>query len=112
MVKILRPFEEATVVVSNEGSSATLVIPELNSLVHFLESTTSDDEESIQTIKRKMLLSLNSRYATKELNKLYALPTLLDSCFKIRVFSSSTAVIQARQWLAEEFYFMLVSNNC
>ena len=38
-----------------------------------------------------------------ELNKLYALPTLLDSRFKIRVFSSLAAVIKARQWLAEEF---------
>ena len=40
VVKILKPFEEATVVVSNEGSSAALVIPVVNSLVHFLESTT------------------------------------------------------------------------
>ena len=36
VVKILKPFEEATVVVSNEGSSAALVIPVVNSLVHFL----------------------------------------------------------------------------
>ena len=79
VVKILKPFEEATVVVSNEGSSAALVIPVVNSLVHFLESTTSDDDEGIRTMKRKMLLSLNNRYATMELNKFYALPTLLDS---------------------------------
>ena len=79
VVKILKLFEEATVVVSNEGSSAALVIPVVNSLVHFLESTTSDYDEGIQTMKRKMLLLLNNRYATMELNKLYALPTLFDS---------------------------------
>ena len=50
----------------------------------------------------QLLLSLNNHYATMELNKL-ALPTLLDSRFKMRVFSSSAAVIQARQWLAEDF---------
>lgn len=71
--------------------------------MHFLENTTSDDDEGIRTMKRKMLLSLNNRYATMELNKLYALPTLLDPRFKIRVFSSSSAVIQARQCLTEEF---------
>ena len=70
VVKILKPFEEATVVVSNEGSSAALVIPVINSLVHFQESTTSDDKEGIRTMKRKMLLSSNNRYATMELNKL------------------------------------------
>ena len=31
------------------------------------------------------------------------MPTLLDCRFKIQVFSSSAAVIQARQWFAEEF---------
>ena len=50
-----------------------------------------------------MLLSLNNCYATMEMNKLYALPTLLDSRFKIRVFSLSSAVIQVRQCLTEEF---------
>ena len=54
-------------------------------------------------MKRKMLLSLNNRYATMETNKLYALPTLLDPRFKIQVLSSSQSVIQARQCLTEEF---------
>ena len=40
-----------------------------------------------------------------ETNKLYALPTLLDPWFKVRVLSSSSSssVIQARQYLTEEF---------
>ena len=48
-------------------------------------------------MKRKMLLSMNNRYATMETNKLFALPTLLNPWFKVRVFSSSSSssVIQA-----------------
>ena len=41
VVKVLKPFEEVTIAVSSEGSSAVLVIPVVNSLVHFLENTRS-----------------------------------------------------------------------
>jgi len=103
VVKVLKLFEDVTVAVSNEGSSTALIIPVVNSLVHFLENTFTDDDEGVQTMKRKMLLSLNNRYATMETNKLYALHMLLDPQFKIRVFLLSSAVIQARQCLTEEF---------
>ena len=36
VVKVLKPFEEATVAVSSEGASAALTIPIVNSLKHFL----------------------------------------------------------------------------
>ena len=41
VVEVLMPFEEVTIAVSIEGSSAVLVIPVVNSLVHFLENTSS-----------------------------------------------------------------------
>ena len=102
VVKVLKPFEEATTAVSAEGSSAALIIPVVNSLIHFLENMTSDEDEGIRTMKGKMLLSIKTRFAAMETNKLYLLPTLLDPRFKIRVFSSQTAIIQARQCLIEE----------
>jgi len=83
VVKVLKPFEEATVAVSNEGSSAALIIPVVNSLVQLLESTSTDEDEGVRTMKRKMLLSVNNCYVTIETNKLYALPMLLDPQFKI-----------------------------
>ena len=79
------------------------MIPVVNSLVHFLENTSTDKDEGVRTMKRKMLLSLNNRYATIETNKFYALPTLLDPRFKVWVFSSTSSVIQARQCLTAEF---------
>ena len=74
MVKVLKPF--------------------VNPLVHFLEKC-SDEDEGVQTMRSKML--------TMETNKLYLLLTLLDPYFKIRVFSSQSAVTQARQCLIEEY---------
>ena len=86
IVKVLKPFEEATVVVSNEASWAALAISVVNSLVHFLEKTSSDEDEGVRTMKRKMLLSLNNHYTSMEINKLYALPTLLDLQLKFECF--------------------------
>ena len=89
--------------VSSEGASAALTIPIVNSLTHFLRNTAEDDE-GVQTMKRKILSALNTRFASMETNKLYVLPTMLDPRFK--VFSSSVAVIQARQCLTEEFILL------
>ena len=90
VVKVLKPFEEATVAVSSEGASAALTIPIVNSLTHFLRNTAKDDDDKgVQTMKRKMLSSLNTRFASMETNKLYVLPTMLDPWFKVKNFSSS-----------------------
>ena len=75
----------------------------VNSLTHFLTDIAEDDDEGVQTMKRKMLSSLNICFASMETNKLYVLPTMLDPRFKVKVISSSVAAIQARQYLTVEF---------
>ena len=47
VVKVLKPFEEATVAVSREGASAALTIPIVNSLTHFLRNTAEDDDNEV-----------------------------------------------------------------
>jgi len=46
-----------------------------------------------------------------EMNKLYVLPTMLDPRFKVKVFSSSVAGIQARLCLTEEFILFQSSST-
>ena len=111
VVKVLKPFEEATIVVSSEGSSAALIIPVVNSLIHFLDNVFSDEDEGVRTMKRKMLQSIRTRFMGMETTKLYVIPTLLDPRFKIRVFSSQTAIIQAKQSLIEEYILFQSSNS-
>ena len=95
IVKVLKPFEEATVAVSSEGSSAALIIP--------VDNIFSEEDEGVRTMKQKMLQSIKTRFMGMETTKLYVIPTLLDPRFKIKVFSSQTAVIQAKQSLIEEY---------
>ena len=72
MVKVLKPFEEATVAVSSEGSSVSFTIPVVNSLIHLLNNTAASDGDDVgvRIIKRNMLLSFNTRFASMEANKL------------------------------------------
>ena len=62
-------------------------------------------------MKRKMLSSFHSQISGMETNKLYTLPTLLDPRFKGRVFSSSTAVVHAGQFLVKEFLLFQSSDS-
>ena len=58
-----------------------------------------------------MLLSFHFQFSGMETNKLHTLPMLLDPQFKGRVFSSSTAVIQARQFFVEKFLLFQLSDS-
>ena len=69
--------------VSSKGASAALTIPIVNSLTHFLMDAAEDDVEGVQMMKRKMLSSLNTHFASVEANKFYVLPTMLDPRFKV-----------------------------
>ena len=90
IVKVLKPFEEATVAVSNEGSSAALIIPVVNALIHFLDNVSSEEDDGVRTMKRKMLQSIKTRFMGMETTKLYVIPTLLHPCFKIKVFITNS----------------------
>ena len=57
----------------------------------------------VTRMKREMLQSLNSLYSDDETNNFYCLSTILDPCFKLHVFSSSTTVAIAKQMLISEY---------
>ena len=101
VVHLLQPFEEATREASGDYTSASVIIPIVNSLKRSL-STTSDDR-GITAMKQAMLLSLNQRYSNIEDIKVYALATALDPCFKLCVFTSASSKASIRQMLIEGY---------
>jgi len=91
VVKLLQIFEEAIREASGNYSSATLVIPIVNSICHALEIVEGD--RGIMAMKREMLDSLRRRYHDNDMesNIFYSLATVLDPRFKLLVFSSAAA---------------------
>jgi len=97
VIKLLQPFEEATQDISSDSSSIALFIPIVNSLNKLLQ--VDEEDHGIMSMKRKMLLSMQSRFARCETEDLYCLSTLLDPRFKNRVFSSQSRMISSKEML-------------
>ena len=58
VVKILKVFEEATREASGSNASSAIVIPFVNSILHYLESDISEDDAGVTRMKQEMLQSL------------------------------------------------------
>jgi len=103
VVKLLQIFEEATREASGNYSSAALVIPIVNSVCRALEIVEGD--RGIMAMKRKMLDSLRHCYHDNDMesNIFYSLATVLDSRFKLLVFSSAAAAALCKQMLIAEY---------
>ena len=81
---------------STKGAMVSQVIPFLEILKMELDSSQSSDSEitdqfrGILTTKKKMLTSLDSRFAHVYSNDTYLLATLLDPRFKVKFFDTET----------------------
>ena len=97
IVEILQVYEEATRGASGNYSTAAVVIPIVNSIQKFLE--TSDSDFGVMKMKTEMLASLKRCYQDMESNSFFVVATLLDPRFKDRVFSSKSSGMTAKEML-------------
>ena len=100
VVKLLKVFEEATREISGEYSSASVIIPIINSLKRTISQ--DDDDHGIMSMKRGMLKSISDRCNNIELQPLCVLATVLDPRFKLKGFSNASNAANARMILIKE----------
>ena len=100
VLRVLKPFEEATKEASYANASIGIVIPLVNALVRQLES--NDNDEGIRNMKTQLLTSLNHRFHNIESFKHYTLATLLDPRYKLRCFSCPSKATAAKEMLVDE----------
>ena len=62
-------------------------------------------------MKQKMLLSMQSRFASCETEDLYCFSTLPDPRFKDRVFSSQSRMVSSKEMLISTYEDYLESNQ-
>ena len=110
VVKLLKVFKEATREISGDYSSASIVIPIINSLKRTISQ--EEDDHGIMGMKRGMLRSITDRYGDIEQQPLCVLATVLDPRFKLKVFSSATYSANARMLLIQECELWLSNFSC
>ena len=81
----------------------------MNSLNKLLQ--VDEEDHGIMAMKRKMLLSMQSHFASCETEDLYCLSTLLDPRFKDRVFSSQSKMVSSKEMLISTCEDYLESNQ-
>ena len=94
VLRVLKPFEEATKEASFADSSIAIVIPLINAIICQLESGDQDDE-GVKSMKRQLLASIASRFRDVEHLKHFVLATVLDHVIKLRCFSSPSKATAA-----------------
>ena len=102
MVKVLAPIEQATRELSTEDYvSCSLVIPMIHSVRETLKVMNTTDPIAM-TLKENILKELNLRFKNMELNKIYAVATILDPRFKKLHLTSALAVSDAIRQISKE----------
>ena len=77
VIKILRPFEEATKELSQHDASISLVIPNITAILQDLEEEEAEDV-GVLTMKRALKHAMEHRFREVEQNVHYACATILD----------------------------------
>ena len=78
IVNVLKPFEEATKLLSEYDASISMAIFSVTLIVKSLESESADDV-GVLSMKRALRHAMTTRFSTMEQNKRYTVATLLDS---------------------------------
>ena len=109
VLRVLRPFEEATKEASF-GDASIGIVPLVNAIVRQLEDCDQDDE-GVRSMKRQLLASISTHFRNIESSKHFVMATLLDPRYKTRCFSSSSKAIAAHIILVEESKECIMSSD-
>ena len=84
VVNVLRPFVDATEMLSSRDASISMAIPCVLSIMKTLDVT--DEDQGVKTMKRDLKKSMEKRFDDMESNDDYAVATLLDSKYRKHFF--------------------------
>ena len=109
---VLRPFKEATEVLSKSDACISVAIPTVSSILLTLEPSGNDKDLGVKDLKSRLKTNFERRTAAMETNHLYSVATLLDVMYKGYFFRSPYAKEKAKEKLVElvsEEYSLLES---
>ena len=101
VIRVLRPFEEATRELSKHEASISQCIPVVTSLVKSLEMEASEDT-GVLTMKRELRLAMIDRFSGMEKEDCYVVSTLLDSRYKHHLYRDPSAFSHAKASIVDQ----------
>ena len=106
VVKILKPFEEGTKLLSCHDASISMAISTVTTIMVSLEDET-DEDIGVKGMMRKLKQNMEKRFGNMENVEHYTLATLLDGHFKGCFFRKPNTLEDTKQKIIEKIVHIL-----
>ena len=94
VVRVLRPFVDATQMLSQHDASISMAIPVVTSIMASLD--VADADNGVKQMKRNLKTAMQVRFADMEKNDDYAVATLLDCKWKKHFYRDAGTLPRAK----------------
>ena len=109
VVKVLRPFEEATKMLQFRDASISMVIPIVTTILKSLND--SREDVGVLTMKRSLKKAMEERFKDIETNHHYTVATLLDCKYKGHFFRNATTLEDTKSFVIDKLVQDLRNNE-
>ena len=101
VVRVLKPFKEATLILSKKDASISAAIPITTLIMTSLEEEDPKDDRGVLGMKRALLRNMETRFAHLETQFHYTAATLLDSKYKHYFFRDPETYERTKDYIVE-----------
>ena len=96
IITVLKPFYDATKMLSQHDASISMAIPVVTAIMKDLEDSPSGDDHGVRGMKRSLRSSMERRFEEIEEKDYYRVSTLLDCKFKQYFFRDPTTLDETK----------------
>ena len=102
VVKVLKPFKDATLLLSKKDASISVVIPIVTLIIKTLATEDAKDDRGVLTMKRELVKNMERRFCDIESKFYYTAATLLDSKWKQFFFRDPSTFERTKEFIVQE----------
>ena len=102
IVRVLKPFKEATLMLSKKDASISAAIPVTTLIITSLAKENPRDDRGVLGMKRGLRDNMETRFSGLEVQFHYSAATLLDSKFKHYFYRDPSTTERTRTYLVDK----------
>lgn len=102
VVRVLKPFKEATLMLSKKDASISAAIPVTTLIITSLAKENPRDDRGVLGMKRGLRDNMETRFSGLEVQFHYSAATLLDSKFKHYFYRDPSTTERTRTYLVDK----------